>query len=363
MKKFLLSALLVSIGSASFAQSPTIVSASTGCTVTHNFNSSGEGFSSPSIYSDANDVEFAWSSTDGAEIERSGLTVRSASLISPVYLLSGSGSTTVGFSYNVPAGTEFRIRVISSVTSGPLEVLATTANGPVYTPFTSTSGTICLLLSDEDLTSGRLVRFEFTYRLTMPGNAWFDNMAVAVAGGGPLPVTFEGFVARQNTDGSVKLLWNVSEEVNVEGYVVESSTNGVSFKHAGYVTATGKNIYSLELPDKQLQTMYYRVRNVDFDGKSKYTTIIRVYTKEQTGLQIQLYPMPAKEIVTVQHNRSSQNAIITIFSQDGKLMQQVRPSINSLQTQLNIHALSNGLYFVRYDDGQGNIQSIKMLKN
>jgi len=344
------------------AQSPTTVTAVANCSVSHTFNFSSEGFSSSSIYSDANDVAFNWNSTAGAESESSGLTVRSASLISPGYILSGSGATTVGFSYIAPVGTEYRIRIISSVQSNPLEVIATTANGPVYTPLSSTSGSVCLLLTDADLTSGKMIRFEFTFRANQPGDITFDNVAVGVSGG-PLPVTFEGFVARQNTDGTVKLLWNVGEEVNVAGYNVESSTNGISFKNAGYVTATGKNIYGLDFPEKQVQTMYYRVRNVDFDGKSKYSTIIRVYTKEQTNGQIQLYPLPAMDMVTVQHNRSAENAVITVFSQEGKLLQQVRPAINTLQTQLNVGGLSKGVYIVRFNDGQGNIQSIKLLKN
>ncbi|MEQ1799846.1 MAG: hypothetical protein ABL872_17950, partial [Lacibacter sp.] len=259
MKKIVLSMTMVAFALITNAQSPTTVTPVVNCSVSHTFDFSHEGFSSSSIYSDANDVSFDWNSTAGAEVESSGLTVRSASLISPVYILSGSGATTVGFSYIAPVGTEYRIRIISSVQSNPLEVIATTANGPVYTPLSSTSGSVCLLLTDADLTSGKMIRFEFTFRANQPGDITFDNMAVGVSGG-PLPVTFEGFVARQNTDGTVKLLWNVGEEVNVAGYNVESSTDGVSFKNAGYVTATGKNIYGLDFPEKQVQTMYYRVK-------------------------------------------------------------------------------------------------------
>ena len=60
MKKFLLSALLCFICIVTFAQYPTTSTNITGCTVFRNFNTSDEGFSSPSIYSDANDVAFNW---------------------------------------------------------------------------------------------------------------------------------------------------------------------------------------------------------------------------------------------------------------------------------------------------------------
>ncbi len=361
MKKFLLSAIAIASGIAAIAQSPTIVTTATNCTVFRNFNASDEGFSAPSIYSDANDVAFFWNAGLGAELESSGLTVRNGSLISPVYIQSEDGRATIGFSYVAPAGTEYRIRIISGATSPPLEILANTANGPVYTALPSTSGSICLLLTDADLTAGRQIRFEFTFRATQPGNIQFDNLSLSVAGG-PLPVTFEGFVARRDNDGSVKLLWNVGEEVNVKGYYVESSTNGVDFTSAGYVTASGKKIYSLDYPGKQMQTMFFRVKNIDFDGRSKYSSIIKVYVREQTGAQIQLYPVPATDQVTVQHNKSPERTIITIVSPEGRVVRQVRASLNTLQTQVNISNLPKGIYIVKYDDGSGEVQSLKLIK-
>jgi len=362
MKKFLLSAIMIASGIIAFAQYPTIVTTATNCSVFRNFNTSDEGFSSPSIYSDANDVSFFWNAGAGAEIESSGLSARTGSLISPVYVQSEEGRATVGFSYSAPAGTEYRIRVISGSTSPPLEILATTANGPVYTALPSTSGTICLLLTDADLNLGRQVRFEFTFRAILPGNVIFDNLSLGVAGG-PLPVVFEGFVARKDDNGLVKLLWNVGEEVNVKGYYVESSTNGVDFTTAGYVTATGSKIYTLDYPGKQIQTMFFRVKNIDFDGRSKYTQIIKVYTREQTNAQIQIYPVPATDQVTIQHNKSPEHTFITLLSPDGKVLKQVVASLNTLQTQVNISNLAKGIYIVRYDDGSGEVQSVKLVKN
>ena len=362
MKKSLLLAILIAIGIAATAQAPTIVTTATNCVVFRNFNSSDEGFSSPSIYSDANDVQFSWNAAAGAEIESSGLNARSGSLISPIYVLSSNNQITVGFRYAAPANTEFRIRIISALTSPPLEILATTANGPVYRPLPATSGNICLLLTDADLTIGREIRVEFTFRATQPGNILFDDLALTVAGG-PLPVLFQGFVARKNADETIKLLWDVGTETNVKGYYVESSTNGVDFTTAGYVAASGKKVYSLDNPGKLVQTMFFRVKNVDFDGRSKYTPIIKVYAKEQLNAPIQIYPVPATDQVTVQHSKSFEKSLITLVSPDGKVLQQVVAVANTFQTQLNISTLTSGLYIVRYDDGKGNVQIAKIMKN
>jgi hypothetical protein len=361
MKKFLLSSLVIISGIIAWAQSPTIVTPANNCFAFRNFNVTNEGFSSPSIYSDANDVSFDWDALTGTQIESSGLTVRSASLISPVFIQTLAGNSTVGFRYDAPIGAEYRIRIISGASSPPLEILATTSNGPVWTPLPALSGNICLLLTDADLTVGRLVRFEFTFRLNQAGNIIFDDFATAVQAS-PLPVTFEGFVARKNTDESIQLLWNVGQELNVRGYYVESSTNGVNFTEAGYVAATGKSIYSINNP-KLAQTTFFRVRNIDNDGRSKYTTIIKVYAKEQTDAQIQIYPMPARDQVTIQHKKSSEHAMISLYNLDGRILQQVNAGAFTFQTQLNIGNLPNGIYIVRYSDGLTDVQTSQLIKN
>jgi len=362
MKKFLLSIACIASGMAVLAQAPTIVTPASNCSVFRNFSASDEGFSSPSIYSSAEDVSFYWNAGAGAEIENSGLTVRNGSLISPVYFQTVNGAVTVGFSYFAPPGTEYRIRVITGATSPPLEVLASTANGPVYTPLAGTSGNICLLLTDADLTIGREVRFEFTFRMSQPGIVLFDNLSLSVSAG-PLPVTFSGFVARKNADGTIRLLWDVGTEVNVKGYEVESSTNGVDFTNAGYVAATGARIYGFDYPGKLVQTTFFRVKNVDFDGRSKYTPIIKVYAREQSGAGIQLYPVPAHDQVTVQHNKSSEKSFISLYSMEGKLLQRVIALPNTLQTQLNIQTLTPGIYIVSYDDGNSSVQNARLVKN
>ena len=81
MKRFLLIAIMITLGIAAIAQYPTIVTTATNCVVFRNFNTSDEGFSSPSIYSGNDDVSFFWNAGAGAEIESSGLTARSGSQI------------------------------------------------------------------------------------------------------------------------------------------------------------------------------------------------------------------------------------------------------------------------------------------
>jgi hypothetical protein len=337
------------------------VFASSDCNFIRTFDSTDEGFSSPSIYSDDNDVSFFWNSTSGALIESSGLSIRQGSLISPVFLNTLNGQTVVGFTYSAPLGTQYRIRVISGLIGTPLEILATTANGPDWTPLPSTSGSLCLLLVDADLTVGQGLRYEFSFRAIQTQDMLFDNFAINSANS-PLPVTFLGFVARKNDNGTTHLLWDVGEEVNVNNYSVERSLDGAHFSSIGTVPATGKSTYSLE--DNQTaaaETRYYRVRNIDIDGQSKYTGIIKVIGQKGSG-QIQLYPVPATDELYVQHNKTPASATISIYSLEGRLLKQVQAVPNSFQTYINISNLKQGVYLVKYEDGQGDIQSAKLVK-
>ena len=362
MKKILLLSTLILTAIAVNAQSPTGVSNANNCSVFRNFNNYHEDFSSPSIYSSPNDVAFNWDAVAGAEIENSQLGNRMASLISPIYVQSEAGAATIGFKYSAPLGTSYRLRVISAEPNDPLEILATTANGPEYADLTETNGNICLLLTDADLVAGKRVRFEFAFRVTQAGNITFDDLALSVAAG-PLPVTFQGFVARKNNDGSIRLLWNVAQEQNVKGYFVETSTNGIDFTNAGYVTAAQKSVYSIDYTGVQSAVMFFRIKNIDFDGKNTNSSIIKVFAKDQTGSTIQLYPVPANEQVTIQHAKATRNGVITLYSPVGKLLQQVKVAPLTLQTQLNISNLAKGVYIVKYNDGIAKEQAVTLIKN
>lgn len=118
------------------------------------------------------------------------------------------------------------------------------------------------------------------------------------------PYLSNRFCGPKDTDGTTKLLWNVGEEINVESYIVETSINGIAFKNAGTVRATGAAIYSFSLAEIPVNQNHHRVRNVHIGGASKYTNIIKMYVSNQPLTQLEIYPVPANHMVTVQHNPS-----------------------------------------------------------
>lgn len=346
------------------AQNPTSVFVSTLCNFVEDFENDDGGFTSPSIYSDDNNTSFFWNATDNAWVETSGLSNRVASLISPAFINSLTGITTVGFFFNMPAGTEFRIRVLSGTIGPNVNIVATTANGPVWDPLPSTSGAFCIDLMDPDIVPGTL-RFEISFRANSFTDMLFDDfkLRIPIVRDGGLPVTFLGFVAKKIANGNTKLLWEIGDEINVSHYAVERSLNGRDFASIGTVTATGSKTYFLEDVDKIKDTRYYRVKNVDIDGQSKYTPIIKINGDLNASGKIQLYPVPANNEVYVQHDKAPSMANITIYDMDGKRISQINVIPNSYQTYIPIGHLKAGIYIIKYITGDTDIQTAKLIKN
>jgi hypothetical protein len=345
------------------AQSPTTVAPSSNCQVLEDFNTTSGDFRSPSIFTESDYTQFNWDSTNGYWIETSGLATRSGSMISPVYInQQASGGIDVGFNYTVCAGAEYRIRILSVQCTciGGYDIVATTSNGPVWTAFPSTSGRLCLRLNDMDIYQGQHIRVEISVRNTNPCNWIIDDFSLGGDQGAIiLPVTFMGITAKKE-NSSVRVLWDVADEVDVRGYDVEKSTNGVEFSKVGYVSATGKPSYTFSDNTYSTGTVYYRGRNIDVDGKFKYSSTVKLAGKNASTV-VRAFPIPAHNLVTVQHDKMV-NGRITLTTVDGRVVKQLTPGSTAIQTSLDLGGVAPGIYMVRVDDGNGNTESIKVIK-
>lgn len=356
--------LFLFIASFTYAQSPSTVSPSNQCNVVDDFDGDDGKFRSHSIYTESNFTQFNWEEANGYWADRSGVNGRSGSVISPVYLNNqASGGVVVGFRYEACAGTEYRIRVINVACTciGGNDIIATTANGPVWTALPAASGRICIRINDADIYQGQNLRFEISMR-NAGSNCDFiiDDFSLGEIAAAPLPVTFMGIVAKKESDNLVNVLWDVADEIDVKGYEVERSTNGENFSSIGFVSAHGKSAYSFSDKQPVAGTVFYRVKNVDIDGKYKYSNVVRVSGKR--ALNVKMFPMPATSEVTLQHDRTGNNASITISTMDGRMVKQMSVASGSYQTKVALSSMAPGMYLVRLNDGNGAVETVKLVK-
>ena len=392
----LLTSLIWATGS--IAQSPTLTTPGLCTGVIANFNTNNNGFNSPSVYGGAFDSAFYYHEGRGYwtdylppfRVEAPGNN-RVLSIISPPYINPNpTGTFNVGFYYIVPNAQtdQFQVRIIS-VTQTPLGTVTnvvassgvqTFANWSTPTPYDDLTagvpdptalmgdeqGTVCIRLVDEDIVNGPLTTFrvEVSYLIQQRRFVVFDNLSIGPLLS-PLPVNFIGLVADRNTPSTVSLKWDVSEEINVERYEIERSENGTSFSTVGSVSANGKSIYAFADNTAPSGTLFYRVRNIDIDGSSRYSGVVRLKgnSNNSYGDKLLVYPSPASDQVTIEHRRIIRGGQITITGMDGRIVKTIRPTEGASHTPVIVSDLRPGMYIIRFDDGGGLTQTTKFIRN
>jgi hypothetical protein len=377
------------------AQVPTSPTAGVCSGVIANFNSNDNGFNSPSIYGSIFDSSLYYHAgrgywTDYLPPFRTGApgVPRVLNIISPPFPNPNpAGTFNVGFYYVIgnPAVDRFQVRIISvtatpqgtvtnvEATSG-VQFFSSWSTPTLYVDEANTSvpdptpllngfqGTICIQLNDPDITNGpnTTYRVEVSYLTNSPFFAVFDNLSIGPIGA-PLPVNYIGLVADRTASNTVEMRWDVTDEIDVREYQVERSTNGSHWETVGTVQAKGKSIYAFTDINVPSRTIYYRVKSVDIDERYKYSGILRLSGDNSYGNELSVYPVPARDDITIQHKKLRGNAKLIISSTNGSVVKTIVPTPGASHTPVNITTLPPGMYVIRLDDETG-WQSVKLIK-
>ncbi|MBT1704882.1 hypothetical protein [Chryseosolibacter indicus] len=146
----------------------------------------------------------------------------------------------------------------------------------------------------------------------------------------PLPVTWLSFTGKRN-DYSIELKWQTSQETNSEKFEIERSSDGTAFMKVGEKSAAGfsRTASSYSFDDSHTfpnQRYYYRLKQLDFDGKSTYSEVIVINSLNiQTKNSWRVYPNPV-----------SINTVFTLMPTEDKFLDKIEVSIISVN-QTTIH--------------------------
>ncbi len=172
-----------------------------------------------------------------------------------------------------------------------------------------------------------------------------------------LPVTLSSFKVKPIED-TVQLLWETQRETNNRGFEIERSSNASIWKKIGFIEGNGnssqQNAYSSldENPNKGIN--YYRLKQIDFDGKFEYSNIVNVdFMLSERLPEPKIFPNPVigNEInISFPKELKSEVLSIQLFSVAGRMIQQWEKS-NSQHVILNFDKISNGIYFLEIRKG------------
>ena len=108
------------------------------------------------------------------------------------------------------------------------------------------------------------------------------------------PVKFIDVSALEQ-ENNILVHWNVENEININKYVVEKSTDGINFGDIGFKYATQSLSYSW-VDDKSLQNIiYYRIKSIGDAGEILYSKIVKVTTVKNRVSDIAISPNPVNE--------------------------------------------------------------------
>ena len=191
-----------------------------------------------------------------------------------------------------------------------------------------------------------------------------DNLFALAAylNSGALPVQLISFTAHKQNN-SVLLNWETASEQNTSHFSIERSNDGIQFSLLADVTATGnsqslKN-YSFTHDNPVTGINYYRLKQVDLDGRFKYSNTVKVIMQKDN--LIHLYPNPSVNNTLLVFSKPVEKVTVNIFSATGQLVKSILIANGQTRQLIDISALSKGIYTFRIisDETSGILKLVK----
>jgi len=162
-----------------------------------------------------------------------------------------------------------------------------------------------------------------------------------------LPIQLLSFDAKI-INSKVLISWSTLSEINNDYFVVEKSLDGVVFEELEFIEAFGdsksQQDYSRYDTNPDLGINYYRLKQVDFDGKIEYSKIISVIFKREEYAVIS--PNPIKDYIVVNSYLESNNNSIKVYNAKGGILYSSSLPQQRGETEIDLSGLRTGLYFI-----------------
>jgi hypothetical protein len=193
-------------------------------------------------------------------------------------------------------------------------------------------------------------RWEITFNAT-GGGAFYVHTGNFV-----LPVTIINFRGERN-GGINQLSWTTETEVNNAGFELERSADGRTFSKIGYVTSKADNgnsastlNYSYNDEKPFAGSNYYRLKQVDRDGRFNYSATILLQSKVTEIVLSSVYPNPATaELNLIIQSPGVEKLTVIIADLTGKAVARRNITVvaGANKQSWNIQSLAAGTYVIK----------------
>ena len=201
------------------------------------------------------------------------------------------------------------------------------------------------------------------------GSAWDKFYLATLTGPNPYVATvtnvntFSPFVVANQNALSVELLdfkgtpqyngnfltWETANEVNNKGFQIERLMDNGEWATLGFIKAQGKAATYEFLDNQPFTTSYYRLRQIDNDGKVTLSKVISIERQAKNG-SLRVYPNPAHNRLTIDYPIDVQKELeqYTVVNMLGQTLLQGKLTSNSL----DISSLPTGAFIIKIGEAQ-----------
>ncbi|MFA9212244.1 MAG: LamG-like jellyroll fold domain-containing protein [Candidatus Methylacidiphilales bacterium] len=199
----------------------------------------------------------------------------------------------------------------------------------------------------------------------------FNKQFVVSSINNPLPVKLIAFNGTPKNADAL-LFWSTASETNNKGFEVERSLDGKTFTTIDFVKgAINSNItQKYSYTDREVfatnKTVYYRLRQIDLDGKFEYTKTITINSEKVNNTNIVVYPNPINDLLNIEmESFTSTSAKLFITDLAGKKVREtvliVSEGANKFTID-NLAELNSGAYIINIISEGNMLFSNKFIK-
>jgi hypothetical protein len=181
----------------------------------------------------------------------------------------------------------------------------------------------------------------------------------------PLPVTLKSFTASRISRSNVSLRWETATETNNSGFVVLRNMGAGIWETVTFIpskapdgNSSSQLVYTFTDVNSSKGITQYRIRQVDIDGRAKYSEIRAVRGYEQKGKLI-VYPNPSRDgRVNVVFDDAEGTRDVSLMDISGRMIRQWKAVTGNT---LEITNLGQGMYNLRVvvrETGQQTVEKI-----
>ncbi|WP_210463880.1 Ig-like domain-containing protein [Rufibacter roseolus] len=171
-----------------------------------------------------------------------------------------------------------------------------------------------------------------------------------------LPVQLTAFSAKPSP-GAVTLSWATASEKDNDFFGVERSADGKVFQALGQVRGHGTSsvaqTYAFEDRSPLAGTAYYRLRQVDTDGKEELSKVVAVKAAKEALLSLSARPNPTQgKAILVMGRPQAGPAILTLSQANGRVISR-RLLGEGQELALDLSGQAPGMYLAQVETAAG----------